>query len=29
VDPMLWHLVGKFIDEPAVNAMKQGAFNSC
>ena len=26
VDPMLWHLVGKFADAPTVNAMKQGAF---
>jgi hypothetical protein len=29
VDPVLWHLVGKFTDEPTVNAMKQGAFNNC
>ncbi len=26
VDAMLWYLAGKFVDEPVLNAMKQGSF---
>lgn len=26
VDPMLWYLVGKFVDTPILHAMKQGVF---